>query len=185
MALNASLEMSLLDACAEGDAGAWRELHRHYYPVAASFLRKLGVGADELDDALQDVFLRVYRYLPQFRRGARLSTWLYRVCITEARRARNRARMRRLLRGFLTVAGATEAVDGLSEDAALGTLHRALATLRDTERAAFVLYEMEGLSGKEIAETLGWPEASVWPRLHYARKIVRQALGSANFAEGS
>src|SRR5262245_35497646 len=62
----------LLDDCIEGNALAWRQLHRQYYPVAAAFLRKLGVRERDLDDASQEVFLQLFRYLPRFRREAEL-----------------------------------------------------------------------------------------------------------------
>jgi RNA polymerase sigma-70 factor (ECF subfamily) len=55
---------------------------------------------------------------------------------------------------------------------------RALGRLGAGERAVFVLYEMEGVSGKEIAEIVGCPEATVWRRLHYARQNFRRELES-------
>jgi RNA polymerase sigma-70 factor (ECF subfamily) len=176
--IDLSLELRLLDACVEGDTRAWSELHRRYFPVAESFLRKLGVPREDLEDTLQEVFLQVYNYLPRFRRGARLSTWLYRICITQARAARRRTRLRLLLRSpFANESHEAAVPPSNSESAALQRLHDALAGLPEVERAAFILYEMEGLPGKQIAKILGWPEASVWPRLHYARKAVRRAFG--------
>src|ERR1700712_1324750 len=61
------IDSELLDACTAGDESAWRHLHRLCYPRAAAFLRKLGVGDLDLDDATQEVFVRVFRYLPSFR----------------------------------------------------------------------------------------------------------------------
>jgi DNA-directed RNA polymerase specialized sigma24 family protein len=46
----------------------------------------------------------------------------------------------------------------------------------------FVLYELEGLSGKETAEIAGIPEATVYTRLHYARRTFRAALGEGEAA---
>ena len=87
------VDTSLLDGAIEGDAASWRLLHRRYYRMAASFLRELGVRDRDLEDATQEVFLQMFRYLPQFRREAELSTWLYRLCITQARHTRRRARL--------------------------------------------------------------------------------------------
>src|SRR4051794_23893624 len=75
---------------AAGEQEAWRAFHTHYSPIAGAFLRKLGVRAPEIDDAVQEVFLQVYRYLPGFRGDALVRTWLFRLCITEARRVRRR-----------------------------------------------------------------------------------------------
>jgi RNA polymerase sigma-70 factor (ECF subfamily) len=179
MEVESSLESRLLDACAEGDDGAWRRLHRRYYPIAAAFLRKLGVGDRDLEDATQEVFLQVHKYLPRFRREAELSTWLYRLCITQARRVRRRVRMTEALLRVLAIAPGESLVSSasLSEETARRRIEAALSRLSETERSVFVLYEMEGLPGKRIAEIVECPEATVFRRLHYARQTFRQALG--------
>ena len=176
---DASLSAGLVDACALGDAAAWRQLHLRYYPVARAFLRKLGVREGELDDATQEVFLQVHRYLPRFRRESELTTWLYRLCVTQARQLRRRLRLSEALRAFLSVAPVESLVSSqsFSEGAALSRVQAALSQLPESERSVFVLYEMEGVPGKQIAEILGCPEATVWRRLHYARKTFCAALG--------
>lgn len=178
--VDSSLETRLLDDCAEGDDAAWRRLHRRYYPVAAAFLRKLGVRDRDLEDATQDVFLQVHKYLPRFRREAELSTWLYRLCITQARRVRRRVRVTEALFRMLSIMPGDALVSStpLSEESARRRIEAALSKLSEGERSVFVLYEMEGLSGKRIAEIVECPEATVFRRLHYARQTFRQALGA-------
>jgi RNA polymerase sigma-70 factor (ECF subfamily) len=168
-----------IDECLQGDVRAWRELHAHYLPVAGAFLRKMGVRESELEDAAQEVFLQLFRYLPRFRREAELSTWLYRLCITQARHARRRARVSDVLSRVLSFLPAPSMVStpSLPEHVARARIEQALAELSEGERTVFVLYEMEGVSGKDIAQIAEIPEASVWRRLHYARKRVRVALG--------
>src|SRR5688572_23722440 len=100
--------------CVDGNRAAWRQLHRQYYPVAAAFLRKLGVQERDLDDACQEVFLQMFRYLPSFRGEADPKTWLYRLCITQARRARTRIRLRKAL--DLLLARSPEAAPLASHD---------------------------------------------------------------------
>jgi RNA polymerase sigma-70 factor (ECF subfamily) len=179
--LDAGFESKLIEDCAEGDAFAWRKLHRRYYPVAAAFLRKLGVRERDLEDATQDVFLQMYKYLPRFRRQAELSTWLYRLCITQARHTRRRARVTEALLSVLALMPSASLLSepAFSEDLARKRIAQALAKLPEGERAVFVLYEMEGLPGKQIAEIVKCPEATVWRRLHYARRTFREALGVA------
>jgi len=177
--LDAAFESKLIEDCAEGDALAWRKLHRKYYPVAAAFLRKLGVRERDLEDATQDVFLQMHKYLPRFRRQAELSTWLYRLCITQARHTRRRTRVTEALLSLLSIMpnGAMLSEPAFSEDLAKERIAQALAALPEGERSVFVLYEMEGLPGKQIAEIVKCPEATVWRRLHYARRTFREALG--------
>jgi RNA polymerase sigma-70 factor (ECF subfamily) len=179
MELESRLEARLIGDCAGGDVQAWRKLHRKYYPIAIAFLRKLGVRERDLEDAAQEVFLQVHKYLPRFRGEAELSTWLYRLCITQARHARRRARVTEALLRVLALQPSEAMISGpsFSEDVARRRIEQALSTLSETERSVFVLYEMEGLPGKQIAEIVKCPEATVWRRLHYARQTFRRALG--------
>lgn len=165
--------------CVEGDRSAWPQLHRQYYPIAAAFLRKLGVGERDLEDACQEVFLQMFRYLARFRGDADPKTWLYRLCVTQARSVRRRARLARVLQHVLDFLPGESFVSSpcFSEVAAQRHIDAALARLSEKERSAFVLYEMEGLAGKEIASILGCKEATLWRRLHDARRVFRDALG--------
>src|SRR4051812_44916388 len=86
-------ETSLLQRCRSRDADAWRVLHRSYGPMVRSFLCRLGVEPANLEDACQEVFVSVVRYLPTFRGEATLKTWIFRLCATEARQARRRVRV--------------------------------------------------------------------------------------------
>jgi RNA polymerase sigma-70 factor (ECF subfamily) len=169
----------LVRRCVSGEAGAWRALHGRYRPIVAAYLRRLGVREGELEDACQEVFLQTFRYLPAFRGDAQLPTWLYRLCITEARRVRERWRR------------AAEAREALARDTDLGRAaigveisdrwaHRrvgaALEALTQGERLVFALFEIRGLAGKQVAEIAGCPVATVWRRLHEARQTFRAAI---------
>jgi RNA polymerase sigma-70 factor (ECF subfamily) len=164
--------------CIGGDGAAWRALHRQYYPIAVAFLRKLGVNEGDLEDACQEVFLQMFRYLPRFRGEADPKTWLYRLCITQARRARLKRRLGYALEKVLAWAPKETLLSspGFCEQAARQRIEKALAQMTASDRSVFVLYEMEGVSGKQIAEIVGCKEATLWRRLHYARQSFRAAL---------
>ena len=169
----------LVSRAVAGDREAWRTLHRTYHPIAAAFLRKMGVQDGDLEDACQEVFVQMFRYLPSFRGQAELKTWLYRLCMTEAGNVRRRFRLadavRNLLRRELDARPAVSDL-GLSDEAARRRVEAGLARLKEGERLVFVLYEMEGLGGEEIAEIAGCPVATVWRRLHYARRTFQEAI---------
>ncbi len=176
LSLSPSHDEALVARCVTGDQLAWRDLYRVYFPLASAFLRKLGVRPSELDDATQEVFVQLFRYLPRFRGEAQLKTWLYKLCLTQARRTRRwRALSGTLQRWF----GNEEATSQLefSATAARERVQHALDQLNDGERLVLVLYEFEGLSGEEIAGLAGCPVATVWRRLHYARPRFIAALG--------
>jgi RNA polymerase sigma-70 factor (ECF subfamily) len=173
-------DRDLIAACVGGDGEAARSLHVRYHAIASAFLRKLGTRPGELEDACQEVFLRFFRYLPSFRGEAELKTWLYRLCITEARRARRKRRIGQVLEVLLVQRRSQENEQVPAAARSDATLARLCGTALDRMgeglRLVFVLYEMEGLSGKQIAEIAGCPEATVWRRLHDARRLFRTAL---------
>jgi RNA polymerase sigma-70 factor (ECF subfamily) len=177
----------LVDQCVDGDDEAWRLLCRRHYPAVAATLRRLGVHDTEVEDAAQEVFIEVFRYLPSFRGEAELATWLYRLCISRAHQMRKRARTRESLRRFLLLAPTQAAPEppGLGEAQARQVIERALSALSEKLRAVFVLYELENVPGKQIAEILGCPEATVWRRLHEARRSFQTAMDDFSGAKRS
>lgn len=171
------LESPLLLECARGNHDAWRSLHFRYYPVTVAFLRKFGVREPDIEDASQEVFLQMHRYLPRFRGSSQLKTWLYRLCITQARHVRRRRRLSEALRSWLYRAPEGIPVGSeFCEASARRRIEAALDCLSEKERLALVLYDMEGLPGKQVAEILRCKEATLWRRLHYARKNFVEAL---------
>lgn len=165
--------------CVAGEDSAWRELHRTYVGAAWSFLARLGVPRESLDDATQEVFLQVFRNLASFRGEADFRTWLYRVCMTQARKTRRRTNLRNVLHQLFS---RTDQDDQFATqrlpDSAEQRIEAALAQLSEGERAVFVLYELEGVPGKDVAEMVGCSEASVWRRLHYARQRFCAAVNA-------
>jgi RNA polymerase sigma-70 factor (ECF subfamily) len=165
-----------VDRCVTGDEAAWRWLHRRYYQTALNVLRRLGVQPQQLEDACQDVFLDVFRSLPKFRQEAEFSTWLYRLCIGHARVARRRAKVKALLSTWLAEMGTEGSPVPFDESAANERILRALDVLSEAERVVFVLFELQGVSGKEIAQIVKCPESTVFRRLHEARKRFVDAV---------
>jgi RNA polymerase sigma-70 factor, ECF subfamily len=166
----------LLDRCVAGEASAWRGLHRRHHQTALSVLRRLGVPSSHLEDACQEVFVDVFHYLPRFRREADFRTWLYRICVSRARVVRRRARLWSLFSGLSPHVGSELTEQALEEGQASRQLSRALVRLSEAESVVFVLFELEGLSGKDIAEVIQRPQATVFRRLHDARKRFTAAL---------
>jgi RNA polymerase sigma-70 factor (ECF subfamily) len=170
---------------ADTDDGAWKELYEQNYLIAQRFLLSMGVQRDALEDVCQDVFLQAFRYLPKFRGECSFKTWLYRICASEARRHRQRVRLRKTITHLLMFQTENDAANSheWGQAHAERVVQRALNQLPETERLVFVLYELEGLPGKEIAEIARCPEATVWRRLHYARKTFRKYV--AKHGEGA
>lgn len=166
----ASITESLVERCVSGERQAWRELHERYYPTVFGFLRRLGVKPPDTEDTCQDVFIQVFRYLAKFEHRADLRTWLYKLCISQAVRARRRAAVRRAIQWLLgqqpPAAGGAE----WNEAETQRRVHAALGQMKEIHRTVFVLYELEGLSGQEVAAVAGIPFSTVRRRLHHARQ---------------
>ncbi len=173
-------ESDLVARCVNGDGAAAHALHERYYPAAAAFLRKLGARPDEMEDACQEVFLQFFRYLPSFRGESQIKTWLFRLCISEARRARRRRRVRATLATLLGRELPQEAVvppATASEATLRRRVESGLDRLSEGHRLVFVLLEMEGLPANQVAELARCSEATVWRRVGEVRRRCREMLG--------
>jgi RNA polymerase sigma-70 factor (ECF subfamily) len=136
-------------------------------------LRGLGVPADAVDDAAQQVFLVAAQKLAEIEPG-RERSFLYGTALGVAANARRaRARRREVLdddavQGQVDAAPNGEALVELGERRAL--LDRILAGMTDDLREVFVLFVLEGLTAPEIAELVGVPVGTVASRLRRARE---------------
>jgi RNA polymerase sigma-70 factor (ECF subfamily) len=150
-------------------------LFRRHADFVAGFVHRLGVPAPELDDVLQEVFLVAHRR-GGFRQlgAARPTTWLAEIAIRVASASRRRKRRSREDADMKGVSHAASddvgAVRVLEANEAMQRVQRALDSLDEDKRAAFVLYELEGESCAAIAAGLGIPVGTVYSRLHKARQ---------------
>jgi RNA polymerase sigma-70 factor (ECF subfamily) len=164
---------AVVTGCQRGDRRAQHVLYeRCHEPVFRLLVRM--VGQQDAPDLLQQVFLRVFTKIGQFSGRSDVLTWVYRLAINESlqfRRSRGRAHYEM---------PADEPIDP-SLDPRLRTeqqelMERALAQLDPHLRAVFVLKEVEGLTYREIAATLGIKEGTVGSRLNQARAELRNIL---------
>lgn len=162
-------DVELVNRCRGGDAVAWRRLYDRYAPSVYRFTAALGVPLEEREDAAQDIFIAVYRSLRHFRGEAQLSTWIYRIAARHAIRMGRRRRTREMMRALMLKEATLPTVNPTEQSTHLVTLDKMLAKLPAKKRTVLVLFEIEGLSAKEISDVVGCPENTVWSRLHHAR----------------
>lgn len=172
----------MLERLRSGDASAFEDFVSAYqHRVFAVAYRMLGNYA-EAEEAAQEVFLRVYRSIGEFRGEAQLSTWLYtitsRLCLN--RLASGERRMARAREDDATLAN----LPGPGVDAALeleqreqqAALERAISELPDERRVIVILRDVQGLSYEEIATALDLSLGTVRSRLHRARLELKEKL---------
>ena len=157
---------------------------RQVYDAHSSFvwrsLRRLGVPASSVKDAMQDVFVVVHRRLPEFEHRSELTTWLFRICLRTARDHRRRAHVRREVPSELDLGdGVDPNADtalALEQREDLRLFEAALARLDMQQRAVFVLFELEQMTGEQVAETLEIPLGTVYSRLRLGRQAFKRAV---------
>jgi RNA polymerase sigma-70 factor, ECF subfamily len=160
-------ERALISRASRGDVDAFSRLvSAHSALVRGVTLRML--GAQEAQDASQEVWVRVWANMKSFRGESAFSTWLYRVTVNTClsfRRKESRRRTREV-EEELAHLSVSSGGDGDPEEAALDAERReeiqvALGSIRAEHRAAMVMRHMEGLSCAEISEALGVPDGTV------------------------
>ena len=190
-------EAGLLAGLQAGDSAAYRRLvelnSANVYRVA---LKLLG-DEQEAEDVLQETFLSAFRSIDRFEGRSKLSTWLYRIAYNASLM---RLRKRDQMKAFSLDQPAADGDeldpqesrylvdwsqvpdDQLLTAEARQEMERAIADLPETLRSAFVLRDIQGLSGAETAEVLGITVQAVKNRLHRARLRLRDRL-SGYFVE--
>ena len=174
-------DVELVRAAAGGDLDAFEALVRRYESRIIGLARSyLGNPADA-EDLAQEVFVRVYRSLRQFRGDSLFRTWLYRIALNAVRSHRTQRGRRQAV---WEDSGADERpfdveADQPSVEATLvrrDAIDRALAGLPDDLREAVVLRDVHGLDYRQIAEATGAPIGTVESRIFRARQRLRVAL---------
>ena len=125
---------------------------------------------------MQDVFIRAWRGLGNFRGESAFASWLHRLTVNamlESARSEKRRTARVL---FMDEPATVESANESQSPDAHIDLESAIASLPDGARIAFVLHEIEGYQHSEIAIQLGIAEGTVRAQLHRARKLLIQAL---------
>lgn len=143
-------------------------------------LRHFGMSEREVEDAVQEVFVIVHRQLHAGTEPTHLRAWLYGIAWRVAAAHRRKAHRRHEV-----VSDAIEPEADSSRNPArllerqqrLAKLDRALSALPDEQRAVFLLYELEELSMREVAEAIGCSLNTAFSRLYAARKKVIAELG--------
>lgn len=167
----------LVQRAQDGDRRAFSELvRRHQAVVYRSCYRILG-NREDAKDASQEAFLRAYRKLDTFRGRSAFKTWMLRLTMNVSLNERSR---RELPRADIALA---EAVAGpevpeaeLVKSEVAAQVHEALQLVQPNHRAAIVLRDLEGLTYRETAESLGIAEGTAKSWVHRGRERLKGVL---------
>ena len=151
-------------------------LYRVHAPDVMHWIARLAGPHADLEDMVHEVFMVVQRRLHEFRGEAKLTTWLYRI--TE-RIVFDRRRKDRKLR-WLGLHRAEEAgralsstmpspVESIERQQSVELVYRILDAMDEKYRSLLILFEMESMSGEDVARLTGMKLATIWVRLRRAR----------------
>ena len=159
---------------ASGDSSAFERLYRTHVARVHSIARRM-LGSHDADEVTQDIFVRTWQKLGQFRGESAFSTWLHRLAINvviEKRRsfAIQRERMTDDPDALDTVTVMPARAD-LTVD-----FDAAIEQLPPGAREIFVLHDVEGYKHREIAVLLGIASGTSKRQLHRARMLMRKYL---------
>ena len=163
--------------------------YREHFAFTWRSLRRLGVPERDLADAVQDVFVVLYRKFDGLDRERAFASWIYAVCLRVASDRRRSAAQRHEQLALEpdpnehseTVLVHDRDKEQLSERREL--LEAALEAMSIEQRAVFTLFELEGRNGEEVAMILQIPTPTAHSRLRLAREVFRRIVERARARE--
>jgi RNA polymerase sigma-70 factor, ECF subfamily len=182
-----SIEATLVKQAAAGDRHAFEQLFERYHRPMASVVSRLVSGPEDVNDIVQDVFIRAWNGLPNFRGDAQFSTWLHKIAINTA--LKHRARYRKEKENISVDDMLIELPQSDNRDdpylsaerkEEVLRLRQAVSRLPEKQRVVVVLHYLEGHSCEEVSQMIGCSVGTVWSRLHYAFKKLKGTLGRDN-----
>lgn len=180
-------DAALVAKAQAGDVGAFGELVNRYSRSVYGVVSRMIDDRDDIDDIAQEVFVLAYRYIGQFRREAKFSTWIYRIAVNTTIKQMKKIKTRRAASIDDPVTGLTEVLTSCETEhpekiaerkARSEALRRAVLELPEKHQTVVVLHYFENLGCDEIARVLECSVGTVWSRLHYACRKLQLSLGS-------
>ena len=182
------IDQELVERAQQGDTKAFEMLVVNYNRRLGRLLSRFIKDEHEVNDVVQESFIKAYRALPNFRGDSAFYTWLYRISINTAKNFLANNNKRPIMSSDITngdgeVMDVVEQVaDNLTPEAELmnkqilQTVESAVAKLPEDLRRAITLREMDGLSYEEIAEVMQCPIGTVRSRIFRAREVIAADL---------
>ncbi|HAU59074.1 MAG TPA: RNA polymerase subunit sigma-24 [Opitutae bacterium] len=173
-----------------GDFVAFDKIVGLYKERLYSVIYNMTFNHEDAADLTQDTFVKAFRSLSKFKRKSTFFTWLYRIGVNmtlthlKKKRARKFFSFDQILSGEISnkeIASLSSKETSSVKKTLLNELHEklneALSKLSDKHRTIVVLFEIDGLSHKEIASIMKCTEGTVRSRLHYAKLQLQSLLG--------
>jgi RNA polymerase sigma-70 factor, ECF subfamily len=153
---------------------------REHQGLVLRIVRAYAFGASDRDDLLQEIALQLWNSIPRFRGESQVTTWIYRVALRSAMAWSQRERALRESKEPLAEPGRVLAPAPAEANPRLDWIYARIARLEPVDRSLILLH-LDGLSYREIAETLGISEGNVGVKL----SRMKQALANESAERSS
>lgn len=177
-------EISLIERCKKGEFSAFRELMERYQSRIYSVCYGIMRNREDALDVVQDVFIKIYKSIKQFKGESGLYVWMYRIAVNKSldhyrkkkrkaliyEKASNDAKVFNRQFEKQTPQDETLAIE-LKEK-----VSDAIGQLPEKQKGIIILREIEGLSYQEISKIMKCSVGTVMSRLFYARKKLAKNL---------
>ena len=156
---------------------AFQKLLRDYQRPLYSHIRSIVLNHDDADDVMQNTFIKVFRYLKDFKGDSKLFSWMYRIATNEAITFINQKAKRN---GTTSEAMQTRIVDNLKADTYFDgneiqiKLQKAVAMLPEKQQLVFKMKYYEELKYEELSEILGTSVGALKASYHHAVKKIEE-----------
>ncbi|GGO53980.1 RNA polymerase sigma factor [Streptomyces lasiicapitis] len=163
----------LIAAAQKGDVEATAALVSGSHPHVQRFAYSLCATPQDAEDAAQEALIILYRKIGMLRASGALASWMFRIVRNECLR---RARLTLRSQGPVPDTVVPSFEDEVLQRLEASRVAKAIAELPADQRRVLILRDIQGYSGRMVADALGLSTAAMKSRLHRARATVRQAL---------
>lgn len=178
-------EKILIEKIIEGDREAFKELYDKFSSRVNNTILGILQNTEDAEDVTQEVFLQIFKSIKNFKQDSTLSTWIYRITVNKAFefiRSKKRKKRFAIVKSIFAKEEVEEPIDFIhpgiiEENRERGrVLLKAINSLSEKQKTAFVLNKIENLSYKEISEVMKLSLSSVESLIFRAKENLKKKL---------
>lgn len=175
-------DQKLVQNFLNGDEQSFNELVRKYQKPIYHTVRRLLGSHEEAEDISQEVFIKAYQKLKDFRGDSAFFTWIYRIAVNVSLNALRKKKIKQMFsleNAGMSIASRNPTPDQeIERDETLQTIQRAIDRLPNKQKIVFTLRYEQRLSHADIAEILNREVGTIKANYHLAIQKLKRAVAS-------
>jgi len=167
---------NIVEQCVSGNVRAQETLYRMFAPKMFGVCLRYSKDYSEAEDCLQEGFIKVFTYLKNFRHEGSFEGWMRKIMVNVSIEKFRKQQLLFPVDDIRVFEGQQQQQEGIIEKISAGELVELIQSLTPRYRMVFNLFVMEGMSHKEIADTMNITEGTSKSNLARARDILKQRV---------